>query len=55
LSRQTRHSTVKLKDAPVIVSGGAGVGSAEEFASCATWPTCSAAKLVRAVPQSTLA
>ena len=31
LSRQVRKSTVKLKDAPVIVSGGAGVGSAEEF------------------------
>jgi electron transfer flavoprotein alpha subunit len=32
LSRQVRHSTVKLKDAPVIVAGGAGVSSAEEFA-----------------------
>jgi electron transfer flavoprotein alpha subunit len=32
LSRQLRHSTVKLKDAPVIVAGGAGVGGAEEFA-----------------------
>jgi electron transfer flavoprotein alpha subunit len=32
LSRQVRHSTVKLKDAPVIVSGGAGVGGAEQFA-----------------------
>jgi electron transfer flavoprotein alpha subunit len=32
LSRQVRKSTVKLKDAPVIVSGGAGVASAEEFA-----------------------
>jgi electron transfer flavoprotein alpha subunit len=32
LSRQVRKSTVKLKDAPVIVSGGAGMGSAEEFA-----------------------
>ncbi len=32
LSRQVRHSTVKLKDAPVIVSGGAGVSGAEEFA-----------------------
>ena len=32
LSRQVRHSTVKLKDAPVIVAGGAGVGGAEEFA-----------------------
>src|SRR5450756_951479 len=31
LSRQVRHSTVKLKDAPVIVAGGAGVSSAEEF------------------------
>jgi len=31
LSRQVRHSTVKLKDAPVIVSGGAGISSAEEF------------------------
>src|SRR5450756_576759 len=30
LSRQVRHSTVKLKDAPVIVAGGAGVSSAEE-------------------------
>ncbi len=32
LSRQVRHSTVKLKDAPVIVSGGAGISDAEEFA-----------------------
>jgi electron transfer flavoprotein alpha subunit len=29
LSRQIRHSTVKLKDAPVIVSGGAGVAPDE--------------------------
>ena len=32
LSRQVRHSTVKLKDARVIVSGGAGISSADEFA-----------------------
>jgi electron transfer flavoprotein alpha subunit len=32
LSRQMRHSTVKLKEAPVIVSGGAGMGSGEDFA-----------------------
>lgn len=32
LSRQVRHSTVKLKDAPVIVSGGAGISDADEFA-----------------------
>jgi|BarGraNGADG00212_1021973.scaffolds.fasta_scaffold10192_2 electron transfer flavoprotein alpha subunit len=32
LSRQVRHSTVKLKDAPVIVAGGAGISDAEEFA-----------------------
>jgi electron transfer flavoprotein alpha subunit len=32
LSRQMRHSTVQLKEAPVIVSGGAGVGGADEFA-----------------------
>ena len=32
LSQEVRHSTVKLKDAPVIVSGGAGMGSAEAFA-----------------------
>jgi electron transfer flavoprotein alpha subunit len=32
LSRKVRHSTVKLKDAPVIVAGGAGVGGSEEFA-----------------------
>jgi electron transfer flavoprotein alpha subunit len=32
LSRQVRHSTVKLKDAPVIVSGGAGMNNAESFA-----------------------
>jgi electron transfer flavoprotein alpha subunit len=31
LSRQVRKSTVKLKDAPVIVAGGAGVETAEEF------------------------
>ncbi len=31
LSRQVRPSSVHLKDAPVIVAGGAGVGSAEEF------------------------
>ena len=32
LRRQVRKSAVKLKDAPVIVSGGAGISSAEEFA-----------------------
>jgi electron transfer flavoprotein alpha subunit len=32
LSRQVRKSTVKLKDAPVVVAGGAGVEGAEEFA-----------------------
>jgi electron transfer flavoprotein alpha subunit len=32
LSRQVRQSTVKLKDAPVIVSGGAGVSDADGFA-----------------------
>ncbi len=32
LSRQIRKSTVRLKDAPVIVSGGAGIASQEEFA-----------------------
>lgn len=32
LSRQARPSTVRLKDAPVIVSGGAGISDAEEFA-----------------------
>jgi electron transfer flavoprotein alpha subunit len=32
LSRQVRHSTVQLKDAPVVVSGGAGISSAEDFA-----------------------
>jgi electron transfer flavoprotein alpha subunit len=32
LSRQVRESVVKLKDAPVIVAGGAGVDGAEEFA-----------------------
>jgi electron transfer flavoprotein alpha subunit len=32
LSRQVRHTTVKLKDAPVIVAGGAGISDAEEFA-----------------------
>jgi electron transfer flavoprotein alpha subunit len=31
LSRQVRKSTVKLKDAPVIVAGGAGVDGADEF------------------------
>ncbi len=31
LSRETRQSTVKLKDAPVVVAGGAGLGSADEF------------------------
>jgi electron transfer flavoprotein alpha subunit len=31
LSRQVRKSTVKLKDAPIIVAGGAGVANAEEF------------------------
>ncbi len=31
LSRELRHSTVHLKDSPVIVSGGAGVGSEEGF------------------------
>ena len=32
LSRQVRKSTIKLKDAPVIVAGGAGGTSADEFA-----------------------
>jgi electron transfer flavoprotein alpha subunit len=32
LSRQVRRSTVKLKDAAVIVSGGAGISSPDEFA-----------------------
>ena len=32
LSRQVRKSTIKLKDAPVIVAGGAGVTTADEFA-----------------------
>jgi electron transfer flavoprotein alpha subunit len=31
LGRQVRQSTVKLKDAPVIVAGGGGVNSQEEF------------------------
>jgi electron transfer flavoprotein alpha subunit len=31
LSRQMRHSTVNLKEAPVVVSGGAGIGSQDEF------------------------
>lgn len=31
LSRETRESTVNLKGAPIIVSGGAGVGSKENF------------------------
>ena len=31
LSREMREPTVKLKDAPVIVAGGAGVGSQSEF------------------------
>ena len=32
LSHQVRKSTINLKDAPVIVAGGAGVGTADEFA-----------------------
>jgi electron transfer flavoprotein alpha subunit len=32
LSRQVRKSTINLKDAPVIVAGGAGVTTADEFA-----------------------
>jgi electron transfer flavoprotein alpha subunit len=32
LNRQVRRPTVKLRDAPVIVSGGAGVSGAEDFA-----------------------
>jgi len=32
LSRQVRKSTVKLKDAPVVVAGGAGIDGEEEFA-----------------------
>jgi electron transfer flavoprotein alpha subunit len=31
LSRETRESTVNLKGAPIIVAGGAGVGSKEDF------------------------
>ncbi len=32
LSREVRKSAVRLKDAPVIVSGGAGISDADEFA-----------------------
>ena len=32
LSHQVRQSTINLKEAPVIVAGGAGVGTADEFA-----------------------
>ena len=32
LSRQVRKSTINLKDSPVIVAGGAGVTTADEFA-----------------------
>ena len=32
LSRQVRPTTVRLKDAPVVVSGGAGIADPEEFA-----------------------
>ena len=32
LSHQVRKSTINLKDAPVIVAGGAGVSTADEFA-----------------------
>ena len=31
LSREIRESTVKLKESPVVVAGGAGVSSADEF------------------------
>jgi electron transfer flavoprotein alpha subunit len=31
LSRETRPSTVNLKEAPVVVAGGAGLGGREEF------------------------
>jgi electron transfer flavoprotein alpha subunit len=31
LSRESRESTLNLKDAPVIVSGGAGIGTKENF------------------------
>jgi len=31
LSRETRESEINLKDSPIIVSGGGGVGSAENF------------------------
>lgn len=31
LSRETRQSTVNLKGAPIVVAGGAGVGSSENF------------------------
>ncbi len=31
LSRETRESTVDLKSAPVVVAGGAGIGSGESF------------------------
>ncbi len=31
LSRETRESTVNLKGAPIVVAGGAGVGSADNF------------------------
>jgi electron transfer flavoprotein alpha subunit len=32
LSREVRHTTTRIKDAPVIVAGGAGITDAEEFA-----------------------
>jgi electron transfer flavoprotein alpha subunit len=32
LNRHVRHSTVNLKEAPVIVSGGAGMGNGDSFA-----------------------
>jgi electron transfer flavoprotein alpha subunit len=31
LSRETRESTVNLKTAPIVVAGGAGMGSEENF------------------------
>jgi electron transfer flavoprotein alpha subunit len=31
LSRETRQSTVNLKGAPIVVAGGAGVGSPDNF------------------------
>ncbi len=53
LSRQMREPTVHLKEASVIVAGGAGATDPEDFQLVASWRTCWAARWGPRVPQWT--